>query len=191
MHFHGAHFHGVQTFKQTHLSKNKYICRKTVLRALAFSAAFGWPLKSQIQRSEILSLLVLCTGKGNIWSQVVNLSWLLLNGQESHKRRSSGFHPVMASSLVSLHLPSTGFKFILRIHKIILNKNHYFHSLSQKSFLRICFKTRLSVIKNTLMSFNTSLDFINLTYPGIKWHNLRATEEISPQQSSCAWNSIT
>lgn len=27
-----GHFHGVQTFKQTHLSKNKYICRKTVLQ---------------------------------------------------------------------------------------------------------------------------------------------------------------
>lgn len=143
MHFHGAHFHGVQTFKQTHLSKNKYICRKTVLRALAFSAAFGWPLKSQIQHSEILSLLVLCTGKGNIWSQVVNLSWLLLNGQESHKRRPSGFHPVMVSSLVSFHLPSTGFNFILRIHKIILNKNHYFHSLSQKSFLRNLFQNKI------------------------------------------------
>lgn len=164
MHLHGAHFHGVQTFKQTHLSKNKYICRKTVLLGSCLFSCF-WLMDEKSDttfwNSEFSCLLQIA--EGNIWSQLVYPSLLLLMVKRIKTR---SFHPVMDPLwllFTSCPLLSTsfwGYGQLFRMKTII-----FILSL-KKSFLRNLFQNRLSVILRTCChAFNISLDFINLTYP--------------------------
>lgn len=134
--------------KHIFLKTNTYV-GKQFCRALAFSAAFGWQMRSQIEHLEILSLLVMYTEEGNIWSQVVDLMWLLLNGKESHKKKTlqfSSYHRLLLGFLLPpIHWFSTSFWGYIQSSE---QKLSFAFSLS-KSFIRNLFKTRLSVILRT------------------------------------------